>query len=70
MSNPKRRELIAEIRAGIANGCAAHMDAERCNQLIDDWRDDVPATTPFHHGVYAMCDDLARQLDERRGDDA
>ena len=63
MSGPARREFIPEIRAMIAK--AAPMTEEAVNEAIDRWRDGEDPRHPLDAGVFAMCDRIAEDIDEK-----
>ena len=63
MTAVKRRELIPEIRAHIAQHVPG--TAEAVNRAIDRWRDGEQSSTPWEAGVFSACDQVARAIDAR-----
>jgi hypothetical protein len=60
--DPRRREFIPAIREGLAGSVPASPQA--VNDAIDNWRDGNDPAHPLEAGVFAMCDEMARRLDE------
>jgi hypothetical protein len=60
--NPRRREFIPKIREGLAGSVPA--SAQAVNDAIDNWRDGKDPAHPLEAGVFGMCDEMARRLDE------
>lgn len=59
---PARREFIPAIREGLARSVPASPEA--VNDAIDHWRDGLSPAHPLEAGVFGMCDEMARRLDE------
>ncbi len=58
---PRRRELIQAIRTAIAERVPATEEA--VTSAIDAWRDGKDPAHPLENGIFAMCDQVARDLD-------
>ena len=65
--DPARREFIPELRQYIVKQCAAFMNEEQCLAAIDKWRDGEEPTTVWERGVFSLCDEHARGLDNMGG---
>ena len=62
MSGPKRREFIPKLREMIAANIPA--DHTAINEMIDRWRDGEDPAHPLEAGVFAVCDQVAGDLDK------
>jgi len=63
MTTPKRREFIPALRERICK-FAAGFPAAEINKAIDNWRDGLEAQGPVEHGTFAVCDEIAEELDK------
>lgn len=58
---PARREFIPALLESIVKGCPG--SREETLAAVKKWSDGGKPNTPYEHGVFSVCDDLARRID-------
>jgi len=66
MSGPRRRILIPAIRDFIVKACP--LAPSFVEESIDAWTEGKEAQTPVEAAVFAICDQVATDLDQRAED--